>query len=252
MKLRYLFGLTLACALLLGACGGDDDDGGNTKTNGGATEKTKGSDATKASSGPAKLGDPTKAPEAGNTPLDDTASIFDKLASQATAKTYQGTYDMELNTGGKTQKGKAVLASKPPRLATRIEFTEGEFKGSLALIVDRTDTIICTDFGFGGSCTKSAGVDPLTSGAGLDIQKAIKESRSNSDVKELPKKTIAGRSSRCFEAKDKGTGTVSTFCLDEKDSIMTYMEIGGVTKMTATQISTSVDDRLFDLPFPVR
>ena len=42
----------------------------------------------------------------------------------------------------------------------------------------------------------------------------------------------------------------STFCLDEKDSIMLSFATGGV-KMTATQVSNSVDDKLFELPYPV-
>ena len=253
MKLKHLFALTLAGAVLFGACGGDDDDSGNNGSKDQATQSSNGSDATKVSSDPTKAsgGDATKPPAASAT-TEDAASIFDKLAAQGTAKTYQASYDMEITTSGTTQKGSAIIASKAPKLATKISFSQGDVKGSFVIISDGKDTIVCNDFGFGGQCNKSAGVDSSLNGAGIDLQKTIKEARGNSDVKELAKRTIASRSSRCFEAKDKGTGTVSNFCLDEKDSIMTYMEIGGVTKLTATSISSTVDDKLFDPPFPVK
>lgn len=253
MKLRHLFALTLAGAVLFAACGGDDDDdSGDTGAKDEATQGSGGtSDATKASADPTKSsGDATK--PAASATAEDAASIFDKLAAQGTAKTYQASYDMEINASGTTQKGTAIIASKAPKLATKITFSQGEIKGSFVIITDGKDTIVCNDFGFGGQCNKSAGVDSSLNGAGIDLAKTIKEARSNSDVKELAKRTIASRASRCFEAKDKGTGTVSTFCLDEKDSIMTYMEIGGVTKLTANTISSTVDDKLFDPPFPVK
>ncbi|MEO8541498.1 MAG: hypothetical protein ABI577_17275 [bacterium] len=247
MKLRYLFALTAVGALLLGACGGDDDDDTSTTPSGDATQAAPaGSDATKASSEPTKAGtSATKAP-------DDAASIFDKLTSDTTKKTYQATYDIEITAGGTVQKGTSVIASKPPKLATKITLTGTGFSGGFSVITDGTNTITCTDFGAGGQCTKSAGVDATVSGGGIDLQKTIKEAKANKDVKELDKRTIAGRSSRCFQATDTASGTVSTFCVDEKDSVMTYIEIGGTTKLTATQISTSVDDKLFDPPFPVK
>lgn len=249
MKLRYFFALTLAGAVVLGACGGDDDDSGGNSNKGDATQSTNGSDATKASSEPTKAGDATK--PAGNATADDAASIFDKLAAEGTAKTYQASYDMELTASGQTQKGTATLASKPPKLATVVSFAAAQLTLKMSIITDGKDTYTCTDFGAGGSCSKEAGVDDnLTKG--FDVQKAIKEARGNSEIKEIDKRTIAGKSSRCFQTTDKSDGTVTTFCLDEKDSIMTYMEVGGVTKLTATKVSTSVDDKLFELPYPVK
>lgn len=250
--------LTLAGALVFGACGGDDDDGSaDNGTPDSATKSANGSDATKASADPTRgasdatrpTGDATK-PAASPT-VEDAGSVFDRLAGDGIKKTYQASYDMEITAAGTTQKGTAVMASKPPKLATKVTFSGGDFKGSFAIITDGTDTYTCTDFGIGGSCTRSSGVDDSLT-RGLDLQKAIKEARGNSEIKEVQKRTIAGKSSRCFETRSKTDGSVTTFCLDEKDSIMTYVEIGGITKLTATSISSSVDDKSFELPFPVQ
>ena len=250
LKLRYFFALTLAGALVLGACGGDDDDSGSSGNQDQATQPAGGSNATKTSSEPTKSsGDATK--PAASATAEDVASVFDKLAGNGITKTYQATYDMEITTSGATQKGTAVMASKPPKLATKVTFGGTGFAGTFAIITDGKDTYTCTDFGAGGSCSKSSGVDDALT-KGFDVQKAIKEARNNSEIKELAKRTIAGKSSRCFETKDKTDGTVTTFCLDEKDSIMTYMEVGGITKLSATNIATSVDDKLFELPYPVK
>lgn len=250
MKLRHFFMLTLAGALIFGACGGDDDDdSGDNGAKDQATQPTGASDATKASADPTKGSDATK--PAASATTEDAGSVFERLAGDGIKKTYQASYDMEITSAGSTQKGTAVMASKPPKLATRVTFSGGAFKGSLAIITDGKDTYTCTDFGVGGSCTKSSGVDDQLT-KGFDVQKAVKEARSNSEIKELQKRTIAGKSSRCFETKSKTDGSVTTFCLDEKDSIMTFMEIGGITKLTATDISTNVDDKNFELPFAVQ
>lgn len=251
LKLRTLFALTLAGALIIGACGGDDDDSGNNANKDEATQSPSNSDATKAdASQPTKAAnEPTKA--AASPTTEDAGSIFDKLTSDATKKTYLADYDIEITQGSQVQKGTATLASKPPKQAMKISFSAGDIKGSFSFITDGKDTYTCSDFGVGGTCTKSAGVDDALT-KGIDIQKALKEARSNSDIKELDKRTIAGRVSRCFEAKDKSDNSVTTFCLDEKDSIMTYAELAGTSKLTATKVSSSVDDKAFDLPFPVK
>ena len=91
---------------------------------------------------------------------------------------------------------------------------------------------------------------PAPAAKAVAVKKAIDEARKGTDVKELPKQTIAGRTARCFETAPSTGASKSTFCLDEKDSIMLSFATGGV-KMTATQVSNSVDDKLFELPYPV-
>lgn len=251
LKLKSLFALTLAGALIFGACGGDDDDSGSNGNKNEAPQGPAASDATKAdASQPTKAAnEPTKA--AASPTAEDAGSIFDKLTTDATKKTYMADYDIEMTNQGQVQKGTATIASKPPKQAMKISFSAGDIKGSFSFITDGKDTYTCSDFGIGGTCTKSEGVDDALT-KGIDVQKALKEARSNSDIKELDKRTIAGRASRCFEAKDKTDNSVTTFCLDEKDSIMTYAELEGTSKLTATKISNNVDDKAFDLPFPVK
>lgn len=248
MKIRLLFSLGLAGALLLGACGsGDDDDdsadsGGNEAT---ATTAAH-SDATKTGQEPTRAANTAVATAA---PTESADSIFDKLIGEATKKTYQATYDVEIKADAGTMKASMTLASKAPKLATRIKFTDGELKdATMVIISDGTDTITCFDFGVGGQCTRSAGVDQALS-QGLDLKKVTDAAKQGSNVKELGSKTIAGRDSRCFEATD--TNGTSTFCIDKKDGILTSAEVAGITKMTATEIKSSVDDKLFEPPFPV-
>jgi len=255
---KSLLALTLAGALIFGACGGDDDDSGDNGSKDEATQPAN-SDATKTSSEPTKAsGDATKpsgdaTKPAANPTTEDAGSIFDRLATEGEAKTYQASYDFEFRGGdtGGMQKGSAIIASKPPKYATKLTFSVGDMKSSFTIIVDGKDTITCTDFGVGGQCHKSAGVDDGLNGRGIDIKKALNEAKKNADVKDAGKRTIAGQSSRCFEAKDKTTSDVTTFCIAEKDSIMTYMEVSGSVKMTATEISSRVDEKLFEPPFPV-
>ena len=250
MKLRYLVSLTIAGGLLLGACGGDDDDDddGDSGSRAEATATTSG-DATKASAdgSPTVAAGKTAEPTKPSATTETADSIFDRIAAESITKTYQATYDVELDMQGQKQKGTAVVASKPPKLASQIKLTlpgSGDFV--LTVIQDGTTTYFCSNFGLGGSCSKD---NSLGSG-GVYVKKAIDEARKGTDVKELPKQTIAGRTARCFETTPSTGASKSTFCLDEKDSIMLSFATGGV-KMTATQVSNSVDDKLFELPYPV-
>lgn len=253
MKLRYLVSFAAGAALLLGACGGDDDDDTTTSNDDRGSESTAASDATKAgeqsgsSDSATKAPEPTKAAEPTKAPATETAdSVFDRLASQAAMATYQAKYDVAISLSGMSQKGTATFASKAPKFAGVIKLPDlGDV--SVSLINDGTNAYVCTNFGAGGTCSK----DNTLAGGGIDVKKALDEAKNGKDVKEIAKRTIAERSARCFEATDAKSGTKMTFCLDEKDSITLYSKIGDVTEMTATEVSATVDEKLFELPFPV-
>ncbi|MGB4861842.1 MAG: hypothetical protein WBO97_05255 [Tepidiformaceae bacterium] len=251
MKLRYLISLSLVGALLLGACGGGDDDDDSAKTPTDAATSTAASDATKTADQPTTpAGKTAEATKTGNT-SGSSNSDFDKLAKAALSKNYEGTYDLELTLNDTVQKGTAIYAIKSPKFVSKLSLDAGAL-GSLKFTVinDGKDVYTCTDIGTGGKCSK----DTSTLGTapdGVNIQKAIQEATSGQDVKEVDKRTIMGRSARCFEAKDPGSDDATTYCFDSKDSSLLALEIGGNMKMTATKISTSVDDKLFELPYPV-
>jgi len=235
-------------ALGLAACGGDDDDDSGNGGNG--SEPTAASDATKTgeqpTSSPGRTTEATRPPA--TSASEDSNSVFDRLAADSITKTYQAKYNVEFESSGQKQTGTATIASKPPKLASIINLTvagAGEF--AISVIDDGTTSYTCSNFGAGGRCSKD---DSSLGTGGVDVKKAIDEARKGNDVKELPKQTIAGRNARCFEAKDAATSTTSSFCLDEKDSIMLSFQTSGV-KMTATEVKTSVDEKLFELPFPV-
>jgi hypothetical protein len=251
MKLRYLVALAAAGALVFGACGSGDDDDDDTGGNGGAdaTATTTG-DATQTSSGGSATAAPGKTAEATKpaATAETADSLFDRLAADAITKTYQAKYDLEIDMNGVEQKGTATMASKPPKYASVMEFSLGGAKFAFTIINDGTTPYFCSDFGAGGSCSKD---EEFGGAQGVDVKKAIDEARKGKDVKEIDKRTIAGRSGRCFEATDPETNTKSTFCLDEKDSILLFFQVEGV-KMTATEVKTSVDDKLFELPYPVK
>lgn len=251
LKLRYLLSLSLAGALLLGACGGDDDDDtGDDSPNGDATS-TVASDATKTSDQPTTAsGDKTaEATKPAATPSPESAnSTLEKLALEAVKSTYQAKYDIEIAFSGETQKGTAVFANKAPKFASIITLTAaGAGSIKLSVINDGTATYVCSDFGLGGNCSK----DTSDIAAGADVKKALEEATKGRQVKEVGGRTIAGRSARCFEATDTTTNSVTTYCIDSKDSIMLALETSGAMKLTATEVESSVDEKLFELPFPV-
>lgn len=248
MKLRYLLSLSLIGALLLGACGGDDDDSGGAK----ATSTTS-SDTTRTAEQPTTAGSSDKTAEATQpgSAVGTSNSDFDKLAKEALSKNFEGTYDVELSLGGTPQKGTAIYAIKSPKFASKISLDAGTLgKLQFTVINDGKDVYTCTDIGTGGKCSK----DTSTLGTapdGVNIQKAIQEATAGQDVKEVDKRTIIGRAARCFDAKDPDSADTTTYCFDSKDASLLALEISGSMKMTATKISSSVDDKLFDLPYPV-
>ena len=70
-------------------------------------------------------------------------------------------------------------------------------------------------------------------------------------VAETDGRKIAGADSRCFTIKE-ASGNQSLACFSKGDGVATYVEnkgaSGGLTKITANKISTSVDDSLFAPP----
>ncbi|MGE0599330.1 MAG: hypothetical protein AB7J35_07195 [Dehalococcoidia bacterium] len=249
MKLRYLLSLSLVGVLLLGACGGDDDDNSGDDSGGAAATSTSPSDATKTSEQPTFSTSDNKTPSGGSSGSESANSSFEKLAEAALSKTYQATYDMELTLNGEVQKGTATYANKSPNFAAILSLSGGT-AGSLklTLINDGKDSYVCTDFGIGGNCSKSSGG---IADSGVDIKKQLEGATTGKEIKEVEKRTIAGRTARCFEATDTTTKAVTTYCMDAKDNIMLALETGGTMKLTATEVSTNVDDKLFELPYPV-
>jgi hypothetical protein len=140
------------------------------------------------------------------------------------------------------------VAAKSPKFASIISLVApGAGTIKLSIINDGTATYLCTDFGVGGNCSKDS--DDIASGA--DVKKALEEATEGREVKEVGGRTIAGRSARCFEATDTATKSVTTYCIDSKDSIILALETDGVMKMTATKVGSSVDEKLFELPYTV-
>ena len=250
LKLRYLLSLSLVGVLLLGACGGDDDDA-SSKTPNDAAASPVASDATKTSDQPTTAPGTTAEPTKPGAASGSSNSDFDKLAKEALSKNYEGTYDLELTVNDTVQKGTAIYAIKSPKFVSKLSLDAGAL-GSIKFTVinDGKDVYTCTDVGTGGKCSK----DTSTLGTapdGVNIQKAIQEATNGQEIKEVDKRTIIGRTARCFEARDPGSSDATTYCFDSKDSSLLALEISGDMKMTATKISTSVDDKLFELPYPV-
>lgn len=248
MKLRYLISLSLVGALLLGACGGGDDDDDSGKTPADAATTTTASDATKTSDQPTtttgKTAEATK-PATGGSAKDDLG----KLAANALKSTYQATYDLELAFQGADQKGTAVFANKAPNFAAIMSFKlQGVGAIKVSVINDGKNGYVCTDFGAGGSCSKE---DADSTFSGVDLTQQLEDAAESQDVKEIDGRTILGRKARCFEASVPDAPGKTTYCIDAKDAVVLALDAGDSLKMTATEVKTSVDEKLFELPYPV-
>lgn len=234
-RLAWLIPLLAALAfgsLMLASCGGDDDDdvpsAGSTD---GKTPADKKSGGSVSGSG---------------------ADELTALAKKADSTSYTATYEAVFAGDSGPEKGNWTLARKDKKSYTRIEFTEGESKGSeLILIEDGTDSFFCTreEGDKNGSCLKSKSTG--NQNLGFDVDSVLGDAETSTNVTEAGDRKIAGADSKCFKFKDSD-GSDGTACFDKKTGIVTALDgkdgDGKATKLTATKIAASANDKLFAPP----
>jgi hypothetical protein len=236
--------MALAATLTAAACGGDDDDtGDDTDTNGEVTQAAGG----ETPSG-GNTGDGTATPATpGSGGEDDDVS---ELLADASDKTYLVAYEVEFTDSGKTQTGEMTFAQEPPKSLMKISLSGNEDFEELSIIEDGTSSFTCFKSGDSGQCLK-AGAGGLGENFTLfDMKKVTQRVKDDKGVKEVSGQQIAGRDSRCFEGSFDDTAESSLVCIDKDDGILTLVE-SSTTKIKATEVSTKVDDKLFEPPYPV-
>ncbi len=244
MKTRRLMtiglGALVLSAALFGACGGDDDDGASgdkTATTSSKDEKTAESkDSGTTASGDKKTAEATKSSGGG-----DSASArkaIEDLTRDLDKKTFNVTYDVK----SESSPGKFGIIQKNGKSAISFDL-DGD---SVIVIDDGKNTFFCTKApNEDGVCLKSdSGDDDLF----LNPDDIVDEVKKASSVKELASRKIAGKDARCFE--EVTDGATSIVCLDKSDGVMLYAK-GDDSEFTATQLKTSVDDKVFVPPYKV-
>jgi hypothetical protein len=242
MRVRTIFlgvaAITVLAALAV-ACGDDDSGGKSTAASGGADAGGTSSPAAGATRQPQQ---PTAAPT--------TSAKLSDLLKDSSQKTFYVVYDFA-TSGGASVKGTYTLAQKPPKSLSSFSI---QGQGTFTTINDGQQSYTCTKLGeAAGFCTKSGAGG---GGAGLSFFNMAAVSQAASlvpDAKEVDGRTIAGRASRCFQYTQ--SGQTSTLCIENQDGLMTYVETGdasGKTTITATDVKSSVDDKVFDLPYKVQ
>ncbi|MBE0611196.1 MAG: hypothetical protein IH609_17575 [Dehalococcoidia bacterium] len=239
MKFRLLMVVALAATLTAAACGGDDDDTGDD-TNG------NGADATRTTTGQTPSGGGGSA-----TPGTSGDDDFSDLLADASDKTYAVSYEIEIVSDGKTQQGTVTFAQEPPKSRMEISLGDDADLEELILIEDGTSSFTCFKSGDSGQCMKSGATGGLGDNFTLfDVKRVLARVKEDKDIKEVSGQKIAGRDSRCFEGKFPDTEEEGLFCIDKTDGILTLMDSAS-TKFKATEVSTKVDDKLFEPPYPL-
>lgn len=250
VKFRFLMAAALAAMLTAAACGGDDDDTGDD------TDNPGGGDATQTTTGQTTTG---QTPSGGNgggggtaTPGTSGDDDFSDLLADASDKTYAVSYEIEIKgDDGKTQAGSVTFAQEPPKSRMEISLgDEADFE-ELILIEDGTSSFTCFKSGDSGQCLKSGATGGLGDNFTLfDVKRVVARVKEDKDIKEVSGQKIAGRDSRCFEGKFPDTEEEGLFCIDKSDGILTLIDSAS-TKFKATEISTKLEDKLFEPPYPV-
>ena len=240
MKFQFLMAAALAATLTAAACGGDDDD---TNGNGGG-------DATQAPGN----GTPSGSNGGSATPTNNDGGEdddFSDLLADASDKTYLVTYEIEIVNDGKTQQGSVTFAQEPPKSRMEISLGDNADFEELILIEDGTNSYTCFKSGDSGQCLKSGATGGLGDNFTLfDVKRVLARVKEDKDIKEVSGQKIAGRDSRCFEGKFPDTAEEGLFCIDKSDGILTLIDSPS-TKFKATEVSTKVDDKLFEPPYAV-
>lgn len=234
--------VALAAALTAAACGGDDDDtGDDTDGNGGGhATQTPGN------------GTPSGGAGGSATPGSSGDDDFSDLLADASDKTYAVTYEIEItDEDGKTQDGSVTFAQEPPKSRMEISLGDNADFEELILIEDGTSSFTCFKSGDSGQCLKSGATGGLGDNFTLfDVKRVVARVKEDKDIKEVSGQKIAGRDSRCFEGKFPDTEEEGLFCIDKTDGILTLIDSKS-TKFKATEVSTKVDGKLFEPPYPV-
>ncbi len=249
MKFRFLMVVALAATLTAAACGGDDDDTNGTAGNGGgdATQPAGGETPSggNGGGGSATAGAGATATTAGSD------EDFSDLLGDASKKTYSVGYDIEIVSDGKTQTGTVSVAQEPPKTRMDISLGGNEEFEELILIEDGTNSYTCVKSGDSGQCFKSGATGGLGANFTLfDVTRLVQRVKEDKDIKEVSGQKIAGRDSRCFEGKFPDSEEEGLFCVDKNDGILTLIDSTS-TKFKATEISTKVDEKLFEPPYPL-
>lgn len=242
VKFRLLMVVALAATVTAAACGGDDDDtGDDTNGNGGG-------DATQTTTGQGPSGGNGGSATPGTSDDDD----FSDLLADASDKTYAVSYEIEIKgDDGKTQQGSVTFAQEPPKSRMEISLGENAEFEELILIEDGTSSFTCFKSGDSGQCLKSGATGGLGDNFTLfDVKRVLARVKEDKDIKEVSGQKIAGRDSRCFEGKFPDTEEEGLFCIDKSDGILTLIDSAS-TKFKATEVSTKVDDKLFEPPYPL-
>jgi hypothetical protein len=236
--------VALAATLTAAACGGDDDTGDDTNNTGGdATRTTSGQTPSGGNGGTGGAATP------GSSGEDDD---FSDLLADASNKTYSVSYDIEIiDDEGKTQEGAVTVAQKPPKSVMKIALGDNADFEELILIEDGTNSYTCFKSGESGQCLKSAGGSGLGDNFTLfDIKRVAQRVKDDKDLKEVSGQKVAGRDSRCFEGKFPDSEEEGLFCIDKNDGILTLVESKS-TKFKATEVTTRIDEKSFEPPYPV-
>jgi hypothetical protein len=244
MKFRFLMAVALAAALTAAACGGDDDDTGDDTNGDGGGDATQTTTPTSRNGGSGG----TATPEANGGGDDD----FSDLLADASDKTYSVSYEIEI-TGddGELQEGTVSFVQAPPKSRMEIALGDDAEFEELILIEDGTSSFTCFKSGDSGQCLKSGATGGLGDNFTLfDVKRVLARVKEDKDIKEVSGQKIAGRDSRCFEGKFPDTEEEGLFCIDKGDGILTLIDSAS-TKFKATEISTKVDDKLFEPPYPL-
>lgn len=176
---------------------------------------------------------------------------FSDLLADASDKTYSVSYEIEITSDGKTQQGSVTFAQEPPKSRMQIALGDSEDFEELILIEDGTNSYTCVKSGDSGQCFKSGATGGLGANFTLfDVTRLVQRVKEDKDIKEVSGQKIAGRDSRCFEGKFPDTAEEGLFCVDKSDGILTLIDSES-TKFKATEISTKVDEKLFEPPYPI-
>ncbi len=222
--------LTMAATVVLAAaCGGDDDDGKDASTTGDVTAAATAGGGKSTTAPTAKQGDQPAGGLGGK-----------ELVKQRKEATFAATYAVKSSGSDATW----TIAQKPPKSYIAIKQADGS---AFIIIDDGVNAYSCIPQGKEGACFKSASGGADTPGTNND---ALYDSfEDDAKYKEIGGKKIAGRDARCFQAS--GGAADGVYCLDKKDGFMLSIDTATL-KIVATEVSTKIDDKLFEPPFKVQ